>query len=209
MIQHPLNQYRLLIFDADGTLRRCTVPGQPCPNRPGEWELLPNVRETLRLYDWTQTAWGIVSNQGGVALGYLSEPQAYRLLYDLSRACDLPEIDRERHQPSLDERRIFWEAAGIGITGVERHQPSRNECRLCPHAPQDDCPCRKPSPLLVLELVQDVRRVRFPNLRVGEVIFVGDQSSDQEAAQRAGVAFCWADEFFGWSDPDPVYEPVL
>lgn len=31
---------KLIIFDADGTLRRCTVPGQPCPNKDGEWELM-------------------------------------------------------------------------------------------------------------------------------------------------------------------------
>lgn len=41
---------KLIMFDADGTLRRCTVPGQPCPNNPDEWELMPNIKETLQLF---------------------------------------------------------------------------------------------------------------------------------------------------------------
>ena len=68
-MNHPF-PYQLFIFDADGTLRRCTVPGQPCPNQPGEWELLPNVVETLHHYDWRVRDYAIVSNQGGIGLGY-------------------------------------------------------------------------------------------------------------------------------------------
>src|SRR4051794_15098562 len=37
----------LVIFDADGTLRYVTVPGQHYPLRPEEWRLMPGVRETL------------------------------------------------------------------------------------------------------------------------------------------------------------------
>lgn len=66
-------KYKLIILDADGTLRRTTVPGLPCPNAPDEWELIPGVRERLAEIDWTTTHFAIVSNQGGVALGYLTE----------------------------------------------------------------------------------------------------------------------------------------
>ena len=75
--------YRLIIFDADGTLRRCTVPGQPCPNKPGEWELIPGVKERLAMFDWQLPALGIASNQAGIAYGYLDEDTAYQLLKDL------------------------------------------------------------------------------------------------------------------------------
>lgn len=78
-----ISHYSLFIFDADGTLRRCTVPGQPCPNRAGEWELIPGVRERLKAIDWTQKGLGIASNQGGVALGHISNATAYQLLADL------------------------------------------------------------------------------------------------------------------------------
>lgn len=73
---------RLIIFDADGTLRRCTVEGQPCPNAPDQWELMPNVKETIVELPGI-TIFVIVSNQAGVAYGYLTEAMATKLLYDL------------------------------------------------------------------------------------------------------------------------------
>jgi len=76
---------RLLIFDADGTLRRSKVPGQPIPNRDGEWELLPNVKEKVHriLTRNADIKIGIASNQGGIELGYLSQKQARKMLSDL------------------------------------------------------------------------------------------------------------------------------
>lgn len=78
-----MNDPKLIIFDADGTLRRCTVPGQPCPNRDGEWELMPGVRERLAgLPDGTKFA--VVSNQGGIGLGIMAEEVANRMLLELA-----------------------------------------------------------------------------------------------------------------------------
>lgn len=82
---HPL-RYRAIFFDADGTLRTCKNVGQPCPNQPGEWEVMPNVMETLACYDWTCIGAAILSNQAGVALGFLTEAMAIRLLEDLAEA---------------------------------------------------------------------------------------------------------------------------
>jgi len=77
-----LNRYKLIIFDADGTLRQCTIPGQPCPNQDGEWKLLPNVKSVMRDLTQRGTFLGIASNQRGVSLGYLSADMAYDLLVD-------------------------------------------------------------------------------------------------------------------------------
>ena len=79
--------YKLIIFDADDTLRYCTVKGQPCPNKPGEWELLPNVKAKLAEYDWGsplegKVGYGIASNQGGVGMGYFKAEMAFQLLRD-------------------------------------------------------------------------------------------------------------------------------
>ena len=74
---------RLYIFDADGTLRRTTVPGLPCPNRPGEWELIPGVRERLGRIDWGAARFGIATNQGGVGLGYMTLAAARSLLDEM------------------------------------------------------------------------------------------------------------------------------
>ena len=75
--------YKLLIFDADGTLRRCTVSGQPCPNKAGEWELMPNVKKIMAEIDWSKTALGIASNQAGISLGYMDKQTAHQLLCDM------------------------------------------------------------------------------------------------------------------------------
>jgi D-glycero-D-manno-heptose 1,7-bisphosphate phosphatase len=75
---------RLYIFDADATLRRCTVKNQPCPNKPDEWEVIPWAAERLRQIDWSINGFGIASNQAGVALGYLSKETAMQMLGKLA-----------------------------------------------------------------------------------------------------------------------------
>lgn len=79
----------------------------------------------------------------------------------------------------------------------------------CPHHPDGTdpvfgtaCDCRKPAPGMLLQLM----------LRNGvawsDTIFIGDQESDLQAAEAAGVRFEWAKDFFDENrPPDPsVYE---
>ena len=82
------SKYDLIIFDADGTLRRCTVPGQPCPNNPDEWEWIDEA------YDWLDRRrdivdaglWiGIASNQAGIEYGFLNAVVAADMLLELYR----------------------------------------------------------------------------------------------------------------------------
>lgn len=162
-----MNEPRLIIFDADGTLRRCTVPGQPCPNRDGEWELMPGVRERIAVLPAT-VHFGIVSNQGGVGLGLMSDADASRMLIELAD-----------------------QALGRGRAAVS----------FCPHAPKADCLCRKPHPLMLYNVMGML------DVRPSETLYVGDMVSDKEAAQRAGVAFAWAWEFFGWPRPAETMAP--
>jgi D-glycero-D-manno-heptose 1,7-bisphosphate phosphatase len=123
---------RLYVFDADGTLRRSTVEGQPCPNQPGDWELIPGVRRRLAEIDWGAggARFGIASNQGGVGMGYLDYEMAHRLLADM-----------------------VVEAFGVDA-------PPDGSIEICPHAPYANCPCRKPKPLMLVRLMHrfDVRR---------------------------------------------------
>jgi D-glycero-D-manno-heptose 1,7-bisphosphate phosphatase len=119
------DKYRLFIFDADDTLRRTTSPGKPCPHAPGEWELMPGVRELLGRVQWN-TRWGphlgIASNQDQVAYGHLSLPMAHGLLRDLARsATDFVPAD-----PAL---------------------------QLCPHPVEQGCDCRKPKPGMLLSIM--------------------------------------------------------
>ncbi len=130
---------RLYIFDADGTLRRTTVEGLPCPNRPGEWELMPGVRERLSQIDWNAARFGVASNQGGVGLGYLSLSAARRLLEEMV----------------------------VEAFGVKRPPPGSVE--LCPHAPHRNCPCRKPQPLMLQRLMRRFGAAPHETLFVGDM----------------------------------------
>jgi D-glycero-D-manno-heptose 1,7-bisphosphate phosphatase len=120
------HRYRLFIFDADDTLRRTTAPGKPCPHRPGEWELMPGVRETLAGIPWERNNGphlGLASNQDQVAYGHLSLEMARGLLRDLA----------------------------ISATGTAPAEPA---IQLCPHAPEVGCECRKPSPGMLRKIME-------------------------------------------------------
>ncbi|MBL7198962.1 MAG: GNAT family N-acetyltransferase [Anaerolineae bacterium] len=66
---------RLLFLDRDGTLNR-TLGRRP-PNAPDEVELLPGVEAVLSRYVSDGWRLVIVTNQGGVGAGYLTEAQAH------------------------------------------------------------------------------------------------------------------------------------
>ena len=52
---------------------------------------------------------------------------------------------------------------------------------VCPHAPQDDCECRKPKPKLLLDAA------RAFGVDVAACVFVGDKDEDEGAARGAGM----------------------
>jgi D-glycero-D-manno-heptose 1,7-bisphosphate phosphatase len=52
----------------------------------------------------------------------------------------------------------------------------------CTHRIEDDCPCRKPKPALLLSAAADF------NIDLTRSIFIGDSHTDVEAAQAAGCA---------------------
>ena len=72
---------RLIIFDADGTLRRTLVSGQPCPHAADEWTLLDGVRAYVSALPH-DVYLGVASNQDHVGYGHLSYAEAHRLLKD-------------------------------------------------------------------------------------------------------------------------------
>jgi D-glycero-D-manno-heptose 1,7-bisphosphate phosphatase len=124
-VSGELADYRLWIFDADDTLRRTTVPGQPCPRSHSEWDLLPGVREALGAVDWSAPAGlrlGIASNQDQVGAGMFALKTARVLLRDLAR-----------------------EAAGVTLP-----EPA---IQLCPHALGVACECRKPQPAMLQRIM--------------------------------------------------------
>lgn len=119
---------KLIIFDADNTLRYCTIPGQVCPNKPGEWKLHKNVQEKLATIQWgapheNKTAYGIASNQGGVGAGYFSAEMAFKLLKD-----------------------TFIAAFGF--------EPIEATIQMSTPKPKENSLSRKPNPLMLMKIMQ-------------------------------------------------------
>lgn len=52
---------------------------------------------------------------------------------------------------------------------------------VCPHAPEDDCECRKPKPKLVLDAARDW------GLDPSQLVVIGDKTSDVDVANNAGA----------------------
>ena len=52
---------------------------------------------------------------------------------------------------------------------------------VCPHAPEDDCDCRKPKPKLILDAARTL------GVDPACCVVVGDRESDVEAARNAGA----------------------
>jgi len=52
---------------------------------------------------------------------------------------------------------------------------------MCPHAPEDNCSCRKPQPGLFLEAAQSLQ------IDLSKSIMIGDAWTDLQAGQAAGI----------------------
>jgi D-glycero-D-manno-heptose 1,7-bisphosphate phosphatase len=130
---------RLVIFDADGTLRRTTVAGQPCPHADDEWELIPGVQECLTAIEWNRldVAVGVASNQDHVGYGLLRDDIALKLLSDMIAAA---------------------------TTGAVHDA----EIRFCPHRLEEPCNCRKPAPGMLLDIMRARRVSPAHTLFVGD-----------------------------------------
>ena len=116
---------RLLLLDRDGTLNRSL--GHRPPNRPDEVDLLPGVGSVLSRY--AQDGWRlvIVTNQGGVAGGYLSETQARAVL---QRVVDLLPVP-------VAATYLCPHMAGARVAAYDL-----------------DCPNRKPRPGFILQALK-------------------------------------------------------
>lgn len=73
-------ELELVIFDADGTLRWVTVPGQHYPLKPDQWRLMPRVQDVVSELARRPLKFAMASNQHGVALGLLDRALAEAML---------------------------------------------------------------------------------------------------------------------------------
>jgi D-glycero-D-manno-heptose 1,7-bisphosphate phosphatase len=121
--------------------------------------------------------------------GYLSDPAAVRLVAGATEA--LSEL-RDRgfrlvvvsNQSGIARSLISPEQAAAVherfLGELARRGVRLDAVRYCPHAPDDDCACRKPRPGLLVETAQELR------LDLARSFMVGDKISDVEAGRQAG-----------------------
>ena len=159
----------LLIFDKDGTLTE-TVDGSPCPTTPDNQLLLPGVREMLHLWHNQGDIITVVSNQGAVSFGELTEMESWAIVQELNRL--LGGVIR-------DAKLGFYHPQG----------PLRERY----------IDKRKPNPDMILELLADHADTDDPTTFQRSVCFIGNQDTDMQAATYAGIPFKWAHEVFSWN----------
>lgn len=74
----------------------------------------------------------------------------------------------------------FWQMHDKMITTAREHGGDIWAAFYCPHRPDENCPCRKPSPAMILKACELFR------IQPGRACFMGDSPSDLAAARNAG-----------------------
>ncbi len=154
----------LFLFDVDGTLISSYMDN---PDKDfSTWHLLPLRKQVIRNLVKQGHVIGLVTNQAGVGLGYVTEKQVHekiaRVLHEL-RIPDAP-----------------WEVcySHRGAKSVRYNNPK-------------ELARRKPSGTMIREILH-----RYPDAAAQGAVYVGDRPTDKQAARSAGVHFEYADSFF-------------
>jgi len=191
-----LTNIGLIIFDLDGTVRRCKEHSTssfnaPCHNLKNQWEIIPGTKVVLDMIDWSKIGLGFATNQQQIGLGISTSACVEHEIHFTIQAL-FPEYPlvyvTHPYIPDIQLYSYHIERARMPKSGnIIRYAPAR----------LDDSDYRsKPSPYMILSLVGDY------NERLDRTLFVGDTEKDRRAAQGAGVHFQWAWEFFGRESVD-------
>ena len=156
----------LFIFDKDSPL--IGGRGSRPANTPAEQQPLPGVVTKLVALRVAGHTLAIASNQGGVAWGFIGEPEARALVRDAAA-----KVGGVAHWRCC----CYDERAAAKNPGSPFARPSYR---------------RKPRPGMLRELM------RAAGTSPAETLMVGDQESDRQAATAAGCSFELAAHFFQW-----------
>jgi D,D-heptose 1,7-bisphosphate phosphatase len=77
-----------------------------------------------------------------------------------------------------------------------------DEVYFCPHAPEDNCECRKPRPKMILEAAR-----KF-SVDLERSIMIGDKQSDMDAAIAAGVGRKFLIDGVNFKSVRQIYETI-
>jgi HAD superfamily hydrolase (TIGR01662 family) len=148
-------------------------PQSKPPNKPEQQEVLPGVIEKLAWLRSEGYKIGIVSNQGGVAWGFITPQEARALMDDCAEK--IGGADYVTFCP-YDSR----------AAGTPKAHP------IYAYEPAIERMMRKPAPGMLFDAMWAL------DCSPNQTSFVGDQESDERAAKAAGVIFYWAKDFFEW-----------
>ncbi|MDO8574269.1 MAG: HAD hydrolase-like protein [bacterium] len=155
---------KLYIFDLDDTLRYGIRGKNLRSGKVSQQTILPNVLNKLRQVKKSRAVSVVVSNQGFPSFGNATELIIWKFAIYF----------QEHFLKNLvkDIRLDFYHPQG----------PLKNRYKNK----------RKPSPKLILELLEDHK------IRPKQAVFIGNAETDKKAARNAGVDFIWAYDFFDW-----------
>ena len=121
-------------------------------NRIEDFEFLPGILDFIASAQKRGYFPIVVTNQSGIGRGYYTQENFEEVTAYMLR-------EMQKHGIDIDRAQVFF----------------------CPHAPEEECGCRKPMPGMFEEAGR-----RF-GIDMGASWMIGDKPSDIEAAKRAGV----------------------
>lgn len=166
----------LYLFDLDGTLISGYMDN-PDKNYDA-WKVLPGRRAKLNQLLMQGHTVAIITNQGGVAFGLVTEDACSAKLRQAIRALGLSSPRSSGDAPDP-------------LVYCSIHHPDGKP----PHNDPELAARRKPSGAMIREAMQD-----YPQAATRGVLMVGDRPEDEAAAADAGVSFQWSSGFFADED---------
>lgn len=157
----------VLYLDIDGTVRKGKDELGRFVNTAEDVQVFDEVPELL--YKYKELGYRIVgiSNQGGIALGYMSMETCARAMLETQK------------QSGLAFDKIAWCA----------HHPDASDPEMA------RCWCRKPKPGLIIESALSLAELHGEIYPPHMGLFVGDMDSDRLCAENAGLNFMNAAEW--------------
>lgn len=151
----------VLYLDIDGTVRKGKDELGYFVNTADQVEVFDEIPSLFRKYK--QLGYRIVgiSNQGGIALGYLSMQDCINAMRETNT------------QTIIGFDKIVW----------CMHHPDASDPEMA------YCWCRKPKPGMIIESALDLARVTGEIYPVHMALVVGDMESDAACAENAGISF--------------------
>lgn len=160
-------------MDLDGTLISSYM--DTLAKKYDTWHVLPRRRTKLNELRMRGDSIAIITNQGGVAHGFVTEQACWNKLEHAIAALELTYNGVADEPPPPQVYVCMYDVRG-----------------RAPYNDQVQAVRRKPSGAMLREAMHDYRQAA----RLG-VLYVGDRPEDRAAAADAGVAFQWAHVFFG------------